>query len=124
MALVDAYNRVTDLQQLVATLPAAAPAEETTAPATTATPTFASQLTAALPTAAPAPVTAPTEDAHNDGCCCCCCSGATTAAAATPASAQVAALAGSDPTGSAGQRALAVAETQLGQAEQPPGSND
>src|SRR3954447_25753826 len=122
MALVDAYNRVTDLRQLVATLPAAPPPADTASPATTAAPTFASQLTAALPTAAPAPVAPPTEAAHEDGCCCCCCSDETTAVAATPANAQVAALAASDPTASAGQRALAVAETQLGQAEEPPGS--
>src|SRR6266536_6326716 len=46
MAFVDAYARVTDLQQLVATLPAAAPAESTPAPGAAS---FDARLNAALP---------------------------------------------------------------------------
>ena len=63
------------------------------------------------------------EVAHSDGCCCCCCGSEPALPAATTA-AQLEAPPVPDTTGSAGQRALAIAEGQLGQAEQPPGSND
>src|SRR6478672_10909787 len=99
MALVDAYNRMSDLQQMVLRLQTPdAPPQQTAQEAPSA---FQSQLAAALPTAPadeapaiPLPVATPADEApaiplpvatpaapatpvdHGAGCCCCTCGGA------------------------------------------------
>jgi CHAP domain len=99
MSYLDVVSRVADLQSMLQQIPTLADPQATQSPA--ATGATATQPAASDPTSFSSVLASYTSPASS-------------AAPTDPASAG----------DSAGQRALAAAETQIGQTEQPPGSND
>jgi CHAP domain-containing protein len=112
VAIADVVSRINEIEALFQR--SIAPAETTSfAPALNAasTSTDTAATPAVLPTATATPAVVPTAT--------------TTAAAAAPATVTPLATAATpQPDSGAGARALAIAEGEVGQAEQPPGSND